>query len=74
MSVLNRRNAALGWLVWQVIRRVGKRKAKAAIPGTVEGTRRPNAPAIALAVSAAAGALWLWWRLSSGEDGAPGGE
>ena len=67
MSIMNRRNAFLGWLAWQVAKRVARRKARAAVPGLEEGTRRPNRAAIVVAlVAAAAGALWL--RSRGGED------
>ena len=47
MSIMNRRNAALGWLTWLTAKRVLKKKAKQAVPGTVEGSKRPNKTAIA---------------------------
>jgi hypothetical protein len=63
MSIVNRRNAVLGWTVWALAKRTLKRKAKAAVPGTVEGTHRPNASATTLsALAAIAGALWVWRR------------
>ena len=61
MSIVNRRNAVLGWTVWSLAKRTLKRKAKAAVPGTVEGTYRPNRSAAVLsALAAAGGALWFW--------------
>ena len=36
MSVINRRNAVMGWAVWNVMKRVSKSKARKATP-TVEG-------------------------------------
>jgi hypothetical protein len=62
MSILNKRNAVLGWSVWQVTKRMAKRKAKEAKPGRVDDTRRPNKGAIASALAAAGGALWFWRR------------
>ena len=42
MSIVNRRNAVLGWLTWLTAKRVLKQKAKAAVPGTVEGDEAPE--------------------------------
>ena len=67
MGVLNRRNAFLGWAAWQVGKRVLKRKARSALPGTVEGSRRPNVAAILLAVAAVAGGLAFWRKRNGGE-------
>jgi hypothetical protein len=69
MSIVNRRNAVLGWVTWLTAKRVLKRKAKEVVPGTIEGTRRPNKGAILSALAAAGGALWFW-RRKSGDDGA----
>jgi histidinol-phosphate aminotransferase len=35
MAIMNRRNAVMGWAVWKMVKRVGKRKAREAVPGTV---------------------------------------
>jgi hypothetical protein len=72
MSIVNRRNAVFGWTVWAIAKRVLKRKAKAAVPGTVEGTHRPNASATFLsALAAVGGALWFWRRRDDETDLAP---
>ena len=67
MTVMNRRNAVLGWTVLQVGKRVAKRKAKAAVPSIDPETKRPNASLVFSLVGAAAGALWFWWP-RRGED------
>jgi hypothetical protein len=69
MSIVNKRNAVLGWLTWSIGKRVAKKKAKQAVP-SVEGGR-PNKPAIAAAVAAVFGGL-LFWRKArrSGDDSA----
>ena len=67
MGIVNRRNAVLGWTAWNVGKRVLKRKAKAAVPGTVDDTKRPNKPAILSAAAAALGALWFWRKKSSSD-------
>ena len=74
MAMLNRRNALIGWLAWNVGKRVLGRKARAAMPGTVEGTRRPNRSALALVAAAAGGALWFWLKGRRGGDGDGAGE
>ena len=47
MSIVNRRNAVLGWATWKVHKRRVKKKARQAVPAVEE--RRPNKPAIAAA-------------------------
>ena len=69
MSILNKRNAMLGWLTWQAGKRVARRKARAAVPG-VEGGR-PNKGLI-VSVLAAAGAAVFFWRKT--RDETPDGE
>ncbi|MBA2332799.1 MAG: hypothetical protein H0V94_08435 [Actinobacteria bacterium] len=69
MSIFNKRNAAMGWLSWIVAKRVMRKKAKDAIPGTVEGSKRPNKGAILSLFAAVGGALWFWRRKS--DDGHP---
>ena len=64
MSILNRRNAVLCWLAWMAGKRALKRKAKEAVPGTVEGTKRPNKPAIVAALASFLGVPWFWRRKS----------
>jgi hypothetical protein len=62
MGILNKRNAVLGWTAWQVAKRVGKRKAKQAVPGRVDDTKRPNRGAILSALAALGGVVWFWRR------------
>ena len=64
MSMFNRRYAVLGWLTWLGAKTVMKRKARQAVPGTVEGSRRPNKGAIAAGVAAVVGVLWFWRKSS----------
>jgi hypothetical protein len=53
MSVVNRRNAALGWLTWLALKRVLKQTTKGAVPTVDRESKRPNKSAIALASVAA---------------------
>jgi hypothetical protein len=71
VGVFNRRNAAVGWLTWVVGKRVLKKKAKDAVPGTVEGTKRPNKGAIAAGLAAVGGFLWFWRKKSSDDEQPP---
>ena len=67
MGIVNRRNAFLGWTVWQVGKRAAKKKAKSALPTVEPGTRRPNKPAIIAGLAALGGAVMFWRK--KGSDG-----
>ena len=64
MGIMNRRNAVLGWGVWKVAKRVGKRKARDVVPGTGEHAGL-NKSAIASIVAAIGGALFFWRKKSA---------
>jgi hypothetical protein len=68
MSILNRRNAILGWTAWQVTKRVAKRKVKEAVPGRGDDARRSRKGTVVSALAALGGALWFWRRRRGGED------
>ena len=51
MSIVNRRNAVLGWGVWNIGKRIAKRKAKDAAP---------NKSLWAVGIAGAVGALTFW--------------
>ena len=63
MGIINRRNAVFGWGVWKVAKRLGKRKAREAVPGTGEHAGL-NKSAIASLFAAIGGALWFWRKKS----------
>jgi hypothetical protein len=69
MGIFNRRNAVLGWGVWKVAKKVGKRKAREAVPGSGEHAGL-NKSAIASIFAAIGGALWFW-RKKSDETTSP---
>ena len=71
MTVFNRRNAVVGWLSWLVAKRVLKRKARNALPGTMEGSRRPNRAAFVAGLAAVGGAVFFWRKRSGEEPGGP---
>ena len=66
MGIINRRNAVFGWSVWQVVKRVGKKKAREAVPGTGEHAGL-NKSAIATILATIGGALFFWRKKSDGE-------
>ena len=68
MGIVNRRNAVLGWAVWKVTKDFGRRRARAAVPGTGEHAGL-NKSAIASILAAAGGALWFWRRKSDETSG-----
>jgi len=72
MGIVNRRNAVLGWVTWLTAKRVMKKKAKDAIPGTVEGTKRPNKGALVSVVAALGGVVWFWRRKGADDEQTPG--
>jgi hypothetical protein len=65
MSIVNRRNAVLGWSVWQVGKMSAKRKAKQAAQ---PDSKRPGKRAIISAVAAVGGALWFWRHRNGSEE------
>jgi hypothetical protein len=65
MSIINRRNAVLGWGVWQVGKIAAKRKAKQAVQPTDRGRSKG---AILSALAAAGGAVWFWRRRRSEDE------
>jgi LPXTG-motif cell wall-anchored protein len=68
MGVLNKRNAVLGWAVWNASKIAAKRKAKAAVPGRANGSMRPNKSAIAAGLATLGGAVWFWRRRQGDSD------
>jgi hypothetical protein len=65
MSIVNRRNAVLGWVVWETGKRVAKRKAKSVVPTGESITRSRKKSAVAAVLAAAAGTLMFWRRRSA---------
>ena len=67
MSIVNRRNAVLGWVVWETGKRVAKRKAKNAVPSTDTIVSKKGS-AIAAVIAAITGALMFWRRRAGRES------
>ncbi len=65
MSIVNKRNAVLGWSVWQVGKIAAKRKAKQA----VEPKGRGRSKGVILSgIAAVGGALYFWRRRRNGNE------
>lgn len=62
MSIVNRRNAVIGWLVVKLGKRAARRKAKGAVPSARAGG------ALAGALTALGGALLLKKKKRTGSD------
>ncbi len=68
MSIMTKRNAVLGWAVWKVGKRVGKKKARSVLPGAAGESSRAKKPAIVAALAALGGALFFWRKKRSGGE------
>jgi hypothetical protein len=67
MSIVNRRNAMIGWVAWNVGKRVARRKGREALPDVVPEKKRSKQVALVALLAAAGGAV-LFWRTRSGDD------
>jgi ABC-type Co2+ transport system permease subunit len=66
MTIINRRNAVLGYMVWSAFKQIGKQKARKAVPGTGDYAGL-NKSAIATIAAAATAVALVAWRKKSGE-------
>jgi ABC-type Co2+ transport system permease subunit len=66
MTIVNRRNAVVGWTVWKAAKFVGKRKARQAVPGSGDYAGL-NKSALATIAAAAASIALVVWRKKSAE-------
>lgn len=67
MSIINRRNALLGWLTWRIGKRVAERKARSVVRPE-EGRSKA---ALVMGALAAAGAVLFFWRRRDEGDRPP---
>jgi hypothetical protein len=63
MSIVNRRNAVIGWGAWKLGKQAVKWRAKSAAP-RVE-SRRPNKSFLAITAAGLVGALTFWRKRRS---------
>lgn len=66
MAMMNRRNAILGWSVWQLAKAVAKKKARQVKPGSGDHAGL-NKGAIVTLLAAIIGAL-MFWRLKADSE------
>jgi hypothetical protein len=72
MGIMTKRNAVLGWAVWKLGKRVIKRKAKSAVPGTGgSGGGRAGKAWLLAGLAAAIGGVLFFWRRKSGSGEMP---
>jgi hypothetical protein len=63
MSIVNRRNAVLGWAVWKIVTNRAKAKAKHAVPVDAgKPSRIKRVGIVGLGFAAATGAALVFWR------------
>jgi hypothetical protein len=68
VGIVNRRNAVVGYLVWQTGKFYVKHKAREAVPRVDLEERRPNKSAIALFAAAVGGVVFFWRRRAGAGD------
>lgn len=69
MSIVNRRNALLGWGVWQIGKTAARRKAKQALePEDDSRLGKPGKRAAIVSGLAATGGTIYFWRRRRGDD------
>ena len=70
MSIVNRRNAMLGWATWTAAKQVAAHKARSATRVEAGKARKR----LIIPLLAAAGALLFFWRRKSDDEAPPAGE
>ena len=68
MALMNRRNALLGWAVWQVGKQAAKRKAKASVSGRPDDSTKPTKRVLAAGLATLGGVLWFRSRRRTDSD------
>ncbi len=64
MSVMNRRNAVMGWLAWAIAKEALRSKSRSVVPrsGTSNGTSTRRKVVVPAAIAAAIGGAVLFWK------------
>lgn len=67
MSIVNRRNAVMGWAVWKIMKQGARLKFRGAVPGTgrYAGLNKSAIATIAAAVGGATAAVFFWRKKSA---------
>ena len=73
MGVMTKRNAVLGWAVWEAVKFTARQKARTAarnaVPSVDTQTKRPNKPAVVAAIVTATGVALLVRKATSSSNG-----
>jgi hypothetical protein len=72
MSIVNRRNAMLGWITWEAGKRIAAQKARAAVQADEGASKKKKG--LILSLLAAAGAILVFWRHKASDESPPGPE
>jgi hypothetical protein len=69
MSILNRRNAFLGWIVWEAGKQIARNKVLKAAHNATSGSRTSKKKrALVAGAAATVGALLFWRKRSAAPD------
>jgi hypothetical protein len=73
MAIVNRKNAVLGWAVWEAVKFTARQKARSAarnaVPSVDLQSKRPNKPAVVAAIVTAAGVALLVRKVTASSNG-----
>ena len=67
MGIVNKRNAVLGWTVWNIGKRMARKKARSVVPGD-GGDKKGAVAGIVSGLAAVGGALWFLRRRKPDEQ------
>ena len=67
MSVINRRNAIVGWIAWAIAKEALRSKSRNVVHRNGSSTRRRLV--VPAAIAAAVGGAVFFWKRQQGDDG-----